>query len=437
MYSFLLAGPPFYGHVNPMLTVAKELVERGHEVRYLTGRRFAEAVTRTGATHVPLPEDADFDDRTMAEQEGPRLSGLDEIRQDVIHACIDPAASQYRALRAECAARPTDVVIADPTFFGAALLAAHPAHERPLIIGGGILPLMLSSKHAPPFGMGASPSRGPWNTLRNTALNALVQHVALRRVQQAYATVFEGIHDRRPDYFAFDWYRAIDAVVQFTVPSFEYPRPDAGVDLHFAGPVNRVSIMQADLPEWWDELKGDRPVVVATQGTFRNADLSEVIHPTIAALADEDVIVVVTTGGRPVANIGPLPANVRAAEYIPYHELFPLTDAYVTNGGYGGIHFAMQYGVPVVTAGDTEDKPESCARVAWTGIGINLRTGQPSVDTMRRAIKRVLTEPSFRANSRRLSREIAEARGVDTVIDLVQELMVTRTVSLDTLSRKD
>lgn len=422
MYSFLLAGPPFYGHVTPMLTVAKELIERGHDVRYMTGRRFADAVSDTGATHIPLPEDSDFDDRTLAE-EGPRLSGLKEIRQDVIRACIDPARSQYDALRAEHAARPVDVVIADPTFFGAALFAAHPRSERPLIIGGGILPLMLSSSHAPPFGMGLTPTRKPWNKLRNIFFNTMVQKVGLRRVQREYGDIYAAIHGRRPEGFAFDWYETTDAVVQFTTPSFEYPRPDAQVDIHFAGPPNRLSQAKAELPDWWGDLEGNRPVVVATQGTYRNVDLSEVIHPTITGLAKEDVLVVVTTGGRPISNIGKIPPNVRAAEFIPYHALLPYTDAYVTNGGYGGIHFAMQYGVPIVTAGDTEDKPESCARVDWTGVGINLRSGQPSADTMRRAIRRVLDEPQFRQASKQMSVEINTSPGTDAVVSVVDKLL--------------
>ena len=53
-------------------------------------------------------------------------------------------------------------------------------------------------------------------------------------------------------------------------------------------------------PPWWSELDGERPVVHVTQGTVDNADLTRLVGPTIEALASEDVIVVATTGGRPV-----------------------------------------------------------------------------------------------------------------------------------------
>ena len=47
----------------------------------------------------------------------------------------------------------------------------------------------------------------------------------------------------------------------------------------------------------------------------------------------------------------------------------------VTNGGYGAVQRALIAGVPLVVAGNTEDKPEVAARVECFGAGVNLRTG--------------------------------------------------------------
>jgi hypothetical protein len=43
-------------------------------------------------------------------------------------------------------------------------------------------------------------------------------------------------------------------------------------------------------------------------------DLGMLVRPAIEGLAGADLLVVVTTGGPPVADLGPLAANVRAAE---------------------------------------------------------------------------------------------------------------------------
>ncbi|MDF9276237.1 glycosyltransferase [Arthrobacter sp. EH-1B-1] len=66
MASVLVCSCPITGHVVPMLAVAAGLVNRGHSVRFLTGQRFADRVTASGATFLPLPPEADFDERRKA-----------------------------------------------------------------------------------------------------------------------------------------------------------------------------------------------------------------------------------------------------------------------------------------------------------------------------------------------------------------------------------
>ena len=116
------------------------------------------------------------------------------------------------------------------------------------------------------------------------------------------------------------------------------------------------------------------------------------------------MLVVVATGGRPVDELGDLPANARAAEFLPYDQLLPKTDVFVTNAGFGGTQYALSHGVPIVAAGDTEDKPEVSMRAEWAGVGVNLRTGTPTPDAIRAGVERVLADhglPRARAGARR------------------------------------
>jgi UDP:flavonoid glycosyltransferase YjiC (YdhE family) len=102
-----------------------------------------------------------------------------------------------------------------------------------------------------------------------------------------------------------------------------------------------------------------------------------------------------------------LPANARLERFIPHDRLLPHVDVMVTNGGYGGVQQALANGVPLVVAGDSEDKPEVAARVHWSGAGVDLRTGSPSKAMVSRAVRRVLTHPSYRRRARALQAEIA------------------------------
>ncbi|MGI3786808.1 MAG: glycosyltransferase, partial [Janthinobacterium lividum] len=130
------------------------------------------------------------------------------------------------------------------------------------------------------------------------------------------------------------------------------------------------------------------------------------------ALADEPVRVVATTGGRPVESVlellgGPLPANAELAELVPYADLLPHTSVVVTNGGWGGVQQALAQGVPVVVAGASEEKPEVAARVAWSGAGIDLRTGRPSPRRIRHAVRAALGRPRYHDAAGRLQAEFA------------------------------
>ena len=179
------------------------------------------------------------------------------------------------------------------------------------------------------------------------------------------------------------------------------------------GPLPAPAGAEIALPEWWNDLDGTRPIVHVTQGTVANADLEQLIAPTIAGLAASNVLVVVATGGRPLSALPhPLPANVRAAEYLPYDRLLPITDVLVTNGGYGGVQQALGQRIPLVVAGQTEDKVEVSARVGWSGVGVNLRTNRPGPVQVRDAVERVLDDPSYRLAAERLADEMAKADGL-------------------------
>lgn len=420
MASIIVCSGPHDGHVSPMLGVARRLIDRGHRVRFLTGPAYQEAVRAVGAEFVPLGAGAEYTPPASS------AKGIAAVREGVRVLVIEPARGQFEALSAAIQAEPTDLVLAEVTFVGAGTLSGLPLEDRPPVIACGILPLTLSSADCAPFGLGLAPGRGPAARLRNRALNWLVEKILLRDSdRQVDAIMRELTGVGLEGLFMLDWPRRAELIAQFTVPEFEYPRSDAPANLRYFGPTARHVPSGIARPEWWGDLNGSRPVVYVTQGTVSNTDFSALVAPTLEALAQEDVTVVVSTGRRPLADLPPLPANARAAEFLPDAELMPKVAVYVTNGGYGGLHYAMENGVPIVVAGDTEDKPEGAARVAWAGAGISLGTGRPAPAAIRDAVQKVLSDGRYQAGSRRIGAAIAASPGVDGLIDEL-EVLVSR-----------
>ncbi|AKS36407.1 glycosyltransferase [Mycolicibacterium goodii] len=218
-----------------------------------------------------------------------------------------------------------------------------------------------------------------------------------------------------------------DFVIAPTVPQFDYPRSDLPRNVRYVGAVHPMLSRGYRRPMWWRLLDGERPVVHVTQGTVDNTDLRSLLEPAIEALAEQDVVVIASTGGRDLDVLRtPVPANTYVAKYIPHDLLMPKVDVLVTNGGYGTVQRALSCGVPMVVAAKTGDKPELAARVAWSGAGIDLRTGTPSPDQIRRAVREVLTDKRYLGRARALEAAFAQRDGVAEIMALVDEVIAAR-----------
>ncbi|NYF10254.1 MGT family glycosyltransferase [Leifsonia sp. AK011] len=422
MSTFLLCSTPVHGHVMPVLGIGRALVQRGHRVVLLTGSRFEKQARDAGLEFRALQGIADFDDRDADTYlpDRNRYRGIARAQYDIKSIFVATIPDQFASVQAALINVVPDAILVDGAFAGVTPLLFGSA-PRPPIVGVGVTPLSQSSADVAPFGMGLAPLPGAVGRLRNRFLGWLANRVFFRETHALAKRILAELGVVSIPGSIMDVSRSFDRFLQLTPAELEYPRRDLGASTRFVGPVPSTPGATA-VPEWWPELDGTRPVVHVTQGTIDNVDLSRLIGPTVEALGSHRAdapLVVVTLGGRgreSLAPLGTLPPNVRVADYLPYDKLLPLCDVVVTNGGFGGVLQALRAGVPVVVAGDTEDKPEVAARVAWAGVGVDLRTGRPDAAAVASAVNRVLTEKSFRSRAA----ELSEAIGRLDTIDLIE-----------------
>ncbi len=422
----LVCAMPLVGHVTPLVALARALVARGHQVHFYTGSRFQQEVEATGACFEPMSAALDPGGRPLEDffPELRRLTGVEQLKYALRHFFIDSGLGQLTDLRRVVSRTPPDTIVVDASFRGAALL--HELREGPPWVAVNVFPLMLSSRDTAPFGPGFPPMPGRAGRLRNAVLQQLVTQLLMRDVMR-HANVQRaelGLPPRTE--LVFDAALSPYLYLQAGVASLEYPRSDLPPQVHFVGPLTAAGADAHDpLPPWWGDLvDADRPVVHVTQGTA-NTDPRELLLPTLRALADEDVLLVATTGGPGVDVLGALPHNARAAEFVPHSALLPHVSVMVTNGGFGGVLRALSHGIPLVVGGGTQDKPEVANRVHFAGAGINLRTGAPTEHDVRQAVRRVLTDPRFRHGAETVAADIARHRGAAAAADLIEVLVHT------------
>ncbi|WP_412030066.1 glycosyltransferase [Deinococcus yunweiensis] len=390
MARILIASQPIAGHLLPLLPVAQELAARGHELRWYTGRRYAARVRAVGATFEPFTLARDFDDRAFGVAFPGRdaRSGLRQVQFDTQHIFVGQLLAQVRDLQALNREWPWDVTLAEQTLSAALLLEELGGPPCALL---GVLPLGIRSRDAAPFGPGLPPMRGPLGRLRNAALHRLIPPVVFGAADRDLRAVCRTLGlPPRP----FEPPTPPTLLLQASVPGFEYALGDRPPQVRFIGALTPPAPSGLTRPAWWaDVTRRDRSVIVVTQGTLAT-DSRDLILPTLRALSDQDVLVV-AAGVRDPAALGTLPANARTAPFLPFGELLPHARVFVTNGGYGGVQQALSHGVPVLSAGTTEDKLEVGRRVQVAGVGVRLGTRWPRPDTVRDGVRRLLRQPEF------------------------------------------
>jgi MGT family glycosyltransferase len=423
---FVLCTTPAQGHTSPLVALARRLVGDGHEVIFFTTEHYRARVEATGASFVPFDRSYDAHDLMVAnpEREATSKRGVRGLKDDLRRIFIGPVPGQYADLQKILHEFPADAVVIDTMFLAGLPLALARQGPKPVVVCVGVMPYPASSRDAALFGVKLQPGTSPLHRTRHAGLLWFAHHVALRDMQGlANGAMAECGAPRLPGYFMNVMPQVVDAFLQACTPGFEYPRSDLPPSVRFVGPVLSPPSSHFDEPAWWAELDAGRPVVHVTQGTLDNADLGRLLGPAMRGLAGEEVLVVATTGGPDPALLGDdVPANVRLERFIPHDVLLPKVGVMVTNGGYGGVQQALANGVPLVVAGDSEDKPEVAARVQWSGSGINLHTGRPSPARIARAVRKVLAHPSYRGRAYALQAEIAATRPLDTITEVLLEL---------------
>lgn len=435
---------PLTGHVTPVLRIAAGLQQRGWRVAFLSSAFFRVRIEAAGLRFLPLVDDArDLDDDSLfdraptAKQGFPADSGLPQSVTDSRHQALFALPGEWASLQTAVATLSADgpvFVVSEAFFYGAMPLRQHRASLPsvvPRTVCLSITAPAIRSVDLPPFGHPAPFDPTPDGRVRLAALwDAWTDQVRpLSRVWQDKLREV-GAPDDDVVFMGGANYVCHDAIAQVGVPSFAFPRSDMPAGFRMVGVVPPVVPSQPPPLPWWEDVvtarERGRRVVVVAQGTVET-EPAELILPTLHLLgARSDVLTVAILGVCGATLTGasanrPLPANSRVADYLAYDAVLPYAALWVHNGGYGATMHGLAHGVPMVLAGDTQDKPESAKRVQWCGVGLDLQTARPAEAALRAAIDTVLDDPTYARTVRALQAEAASMDCIGNVEAMILE----------------
>ncbi|WP_290796367.1 glycosyltransferase [Flavihumibacter sp. UBA7668] len=426
----LFANVPADGHFNPLTSLAAHLKAEGYEIAWYSSGLYAEKIRQLGILHFPFRKAMDINAATidMILPQRQKIKGkLALLNFDMQEFFIRRGPEYYEDIAAIYEAFPFDLFIADCAFTGIPYVKDKMGIS---VLSIGIMPLMETSRNLAPPGLGLPPA----GTLFGKLWHRILRKVILDYVFRPSSRLLHQLLDEHAIYHGnqhlFDLaVTKSDLYLQSGTPSFEFEREDLNERVRFIGPVlpqKKISNRKA----WYDSrVESYERVVLITQGTFEK-DTTKLLEPALEALRNSNYLVIITTGGYGTDRLRQqyLAPNIIIEDFIPFEEVMPYADVYVSNGGYGGVLLSIQQEVPLVVAGMNEGKSEINVRVGYFGLGINLNTERPTVKAIRNAVEIVLKEDAYRDNVKEMAREFLQYQPATLTSLYVRELLLNKRI---------
>ncbi|QUQ72360.1 macrolide family glycosyltransferase [Kutzneria sp. CA-103260] len=385
---------PAYAHLAPTLPVVEELVRRGHRVTYAAADRFADQVEAVGAEL--LRYDSTF----------PWQEGIPENVAGQAIAFIDEALSPLPAALERFTGDVPDLFVHDSAATEAArLLARH--WGRTSVQSSAV----FVSNSAFSLNQAQDAGRGD-NQL------PMGDMAALEKFAQRQDEILDGLGLSHVDIEGFGGDNGPNVV--YLPREFQVKGETFGPEFCFVGP---MLADQGEDDDWRPPAAGV-PVVLISLGTSPSPGRAEFFTNCAKAFADTPWHVVMTLGSSPHPDeLGPLPANVEARQWVKHPAVLRHADVFVTHSGMGSVMEALSIGVPLVCVPHHAEQNVNAARAAELGLGVVVDRETAAADELVDQVNRVAGDAGFRRAAEAMRDSIASAGGVTRATDFVESLM--------------
>ncbi|MGC9949905.1 MAG: nucleotide disphospho-sugar-binding domain-containing protein [Bryobacteraceae bacterium] len=417
---------PYPTHLHPFLALALEARSLGHEVAFFTGGDALSVLAREGFRCFPF-RDVNWDrvartvDDLIAGRKRPSA-----MRRLWPNFLVETVPAQVRDLEAVLAGWPADAVVCDIAMWAPILILRERA-GLPVIAFSHVAHCILPGPDGPIQGV-ALPRRRRGGSALFAKLAACAANLVMARTRRranalrrqfGLASLDTGVNQLTGE---------LPLYLVPSAPEFDNRRRDLPPAVRYVGPCLWDKHGGQSPPNWLAQIPRHQPVIVVDEGALF-AHEPRVLEMAARGLAGLPLTVILLAGqGRDPAGLqlGPLASNVVLHAHAPLSDLLPLADALVTNGNSESVLAALQVGLPVVVQPSIWDQAEMAWRVAETGTGLRIPTWRASPGRMRRAVLRVLREPSFGHNSVIMGAALARRGGPARAAGLIDELIGCR-----------
>lgn len=427
MARFLHTVWPFAGHIHPNIAIAHALRRRGHEVAFYTGESARPTVEGEGFTCFPLRH---VDEKVVVDlvtsPQGIISRPRNPFRLKAMWRAwvLETVPGQLADLVDIFATWQPDVIVCDPSMW-APFLILHEAQGIPVAVFSLVAACILSGRDGPVLGFPLPRPRNRFDHWRRSAVRRVID-LFVADVRRDANALRRGYGLPRLRVSVTDHAGQMSLYLVPSSPEFDYQRDDLPPSVQYVGPCLWHKPSSQPPPDWLRDLPEDRPVVYVTEGTIHLQP--RILKAAAQGLAGLPIEVIMTTGRHrdpDRLDLGPRPLarNIRVEQWVPLTDLLPRLDAVVTTGGPSTVLAALSHGLPLVIVPFDWDHPETAWRVADAGAGIRLSPRECTASNLRRALERVLYDPTFRQKARRVAASFARLGGPARAAELLENLI--------------
>ncbi len=186
------------------------------------------------------------------------------------------------------------------------------------------------------------------------------------------------------------------------------------------GPTAWDPPLDGTLPDWVASVGRERPAILVSVSTLRDAALDLIRMVGDAALGEGLDVVATVPGDHEMPAV---PGNVRLAPFIPHSALLGRVTLVACQAGYGTVTRAACAGVPQLLFPDGRDRFNAARGAVAAGVAVAIEPGDRGMENVKRAIRTLLGDPSYRLRAHQLAGSALTYRADATSADHVETLL--------------
>lgn len=392
MAKFLFVIPPFWGHINPTLSIGGTLLERGHEVAWAGMTQLNTELFPSDAQYFYMEKTEsknkeEIERIILLQNKGANMPALEALKLGLEDTYIPFAKMMIDEFNEIVDQYEPDVIINDCITFVGGLSAK--LKNIPFATLTPITPNALNDPQS-------APKVTAW--VHNSIID-LQRLVGIEGDEEYIQSKLLNMYYTSQRFCGFD-----DA----SVPPY----------MKFIG---ALTGRPDNTPFDWGRLRamGERPKIYISIGTVLVHSRKDFFSRMIEALKDKPVTVIAAADPN---ILDEWPDNFIVQGYVPQSELLKHIDVVIGHGGLNTTCDTFMNGIPMLIIPMAFDQSHTAQLIHNYGCGIRIKYSRMRVKDIEHAVDELLYNPAYKKAAKEIQQSFIEAGGNERAAQLLEEI---------------